>query len=240
MNSSMIVTPPLPAEVWEAVGWNGCETVSDAAHAYAYLQRTADDRIAIGGRGVPYRYGSGLEGVGQTAPPTGSGLRAALIELLPAGSEPWVQVDQAWSGVPGVARDWCPSVGIARSEGSPDGGLAWAGGYVGDGVTTSHLAGLALADLILGQETERTTLPWIGHRARDWDPEPLRWLGVHGLYRLYRAADRAEARHPERPQPSTWAALADRVSGRQAARRRLPWPGSPTLCHMLGVVRAEV
>jgi hypothetical protein len=123
MNSSMIVTPPLPAEVWEAVGWNGCETVSDAAHAYAYLQRTADDRIAIGGRGVPYRYGSRLEGVGQTAPPTGSGLRAALIELLPAGSEPWVQVDQAWSGVLGVARDWCPSVGIARSEGSPDGGL---------------------------------------------------------------------------------------------------------------------
>ncbi len=49
MNSSMIVTEPLPQSVWEEIGWAGNEVVSDSAHVYAYLQRTADGRIAIGG-----------------------------------------------------------------------------------------------------------------------------------------------------------------------------------------------
>jgi len=48
MNSSMIVTEPLPAQTWSAIGWDGYETIRSAAHAYTYLQRTADDRIAIG------------------------------------------------------------------------------------------------------------------------------------------------------------------------------------------------
>ena len=30
----------------------------DGSYVYTYSQRTADGRIAIGGRGVPYRFGS--------------------------------------------------------------------------------------------------------------------------------------------------------------------------------------
>lgn len=51
MNSSMIATEPLTAEQWETIGWEGRETLGDMAHAYMYAQRTADDRIALGGRG---------------------------------------------------------------------------------------------------------------------------------------------------------------------------------------------
>ena len=58
MNSSMIVTAPLPAGSWADIGWAGREVLGDAAHAYVYAQRTVDDRIALGGRGVPYRFGS--------------------------------------------------------------------------------------------------------------------------------------------------------------------------------------
>src|SRR3954447_25032788 len=67
MNSSMIVTEPLAAEAWEEIGWESAATIGDGAHVYAYLQRTADGRIAIGGRGVPYRYGSRTDGRGETA-----------------------------------------------------------------------------------------------------------------------------------------------------------------------------
>ena len=81
-------------------------------------------------------------------------------------------------------------------------------------MTTSHLAGLTLADLILGGDTPRTTLPWVGHTSRRWEPEPLRWLGVRGVYALYRAADRAEARRPGSARTSRWATLADRFQGR--------------------------
>jgi len=57
--------------------------------------------------------------------------------------------------------------------------VARAGGYVGDGVGTSNLAGRTLADLLLGRRTELTGLPWVGHRSPRWEPEPLRWLGVN-------------------------------------------------------------
>jgi hypothetical protein len=108
----------------------------------------------------------------------------------------------------GVARDWCPSVGLDRRT-----GLAWAGGYVGDGVTTSHLAGRTVAELIAGDETDRTVLPWVDHHSPAWEPEPWRWLGVHAIYALYRAADRSEALRPT-ASTSGWATVADRLAGR--------------------------
>jgi glycine/D-amino acid oxidase-like deaminating enzyme len=209
MNSSMIVSEPCPAEVWADIGWAGRETLRDGAHAYAYLQRTADDRIAIGGRGVPYRFGSRLDHAGDTPPSTVAALESALHRLFPSTTD--LSTAFAWSGVLGVARDWCPSVGVERSG---EGGLAWAGGYVGDGVATSHLAGLTMADLILGRDTDRTSLPWVGHTSRSWEPEPLRWLGVRAIYGLYRSADLSEAAHPHEERTSRRARLADLISGR--------------------------
>jgi glycine/D-amino acid oxidase-like deaminating enzyme len=213
MNSSIIITSPLPAAAWDEIGWSGSETVRDGAHAYVYLQRTAGGRIAIGGRGRPYRFGSRLGRVGVTPPSTVAALRRALDSLFPVLAKSAVTIEAAWSGVLGVARDWCPAVGLKSS--GPGGGLAWAGGYVGDGVATSHLAGLTLADLMLGRSTDRTALPWVGHRARSWEPEPFRWLGVQGVYGMYRAADRSERRHRDRPTTSRWADLAAALAGRR-------------------------
>jgi glycine/D-amino acid oxidase-like deaminating enzyme len=206
MNSSMIVTAPLSESQWQEIGWSGGETLSTSAHAYLYAQRTADGRIAIGGRGVPYRWRSRTDTNGMTQPATAHALGAAVRQLWPSLGD--VPVQHAWCGVLGVARDWCPSVGLDRST-----GMAWAGGYIGDGVTTSHLAGRTIAELIAGEETERTILPWVGHRSPDWEHEPWRWLGVQAIYSLYRAADRSETRRPT-SQTSAWATIADRVAGR--------------------------
>ena len=204
LNSSLVVTAPLPASVWAQIGWDGRETLGDLAHAYMYAQRTADDRIAFGGRGRPYRYGSGVDSDGQT-PETTVGELRALIELFwPALRG--VQLDHAWSGVLGVPRDWSATVGLDRGT-----GLAWAGGYVGTGVASTNLAGRTLADLILERDTELVTLPWVDHRVRTWEPEPLRWVAVQALYALYHAADRAE--QAGRPTTSPLARLADLVSG---------------------------
>jgi hypothetical protein len=93
--------------------------------------------------------------------------------------------------------------------------MAWAGGYVGDGVTTSYLAGRTLADLMLGRDTSRVALPWVGHASRRWEPEPLRWAGVRGVYALYHAADRAEGRRRGATAASIWSRIADAVSRRQ-------------------------
>jgi len=105
----------------------------------------------------------------------------------------------------GVPRDWMPAVGIDRAS-----GLAWAGGYVGDGVGCSALAGHTLADLIRGEDTELTRLPWVGHRWPLWEREPLRWAGVRGVNALMASADRAESRTG---RPSRRAALVSRLIG---------------------------
>ena len=110
MNSSLIVTAPLPAPVWAQIGWAGREVLGDAAHAYVYAQRTADDRIALGGRGVPYRFGSRVDRDGATGAATVASLRAALRRLFPAVGRHAV-IERAWSGVLGVPRDWTATVG---------------------------------------------------------------------------------------------------------------------------------
>jgi glycine/D-amino acid oxidase-like deaminating enzyme len=211
MNSSMVATEPLSEEQWAAIGWAGRETLGDMAHAYMYAQRTADGRIALGGRGVPYRFGSRTDNDGRTQRETVEALRGILVDFFPALAG--VRIAHAWSGVLGVPRDWCASVTLDRAT-----GLGWAGGYVGSGVATAHLAGRTLCDLVQldsGQAgaTELTGLPWVGHRVRKWEPEPLRWLGVHGMYATYRSADRRE-RVSHSMAPSRLARLADRVAGR--------------------------
>lgn len=205
MNSSMIVTEPLSSDAWDQIGWRGCETLGDSAHMYIYAQRTADDRIAIGGRGKPYRFGSHVDRDGNTNIETVTELRAMLGRLFPAIAN--VRIDHAWSGVLGVPRDWCATVGLDAST-----GLGWAGGYVGHGVTTTNLAGRTLRDLVLASDTELTQLPWVDWKARNWEPEPLRWIGVHSLYAAYRAADRVE--FGGRITTSPIAKVANIISGR--------------------------
>ncbi|WP_394432926.1 NAD(P)/FAD-dependent oxidoreductase [Streptomyces sp. SGAir0957] len=211
MNSSMIATAPLTPAQWDSIGWEGRETLGDMAHAYLYAQRTADDRIALGGRGHPYRYASRTDADGRTHPATVASLTHLLTGLFPQLTG--VPVTHTWSGVLGVPRDWCATVALDRST-----GLGWAGGYVGSGVATSNLAARTLRDLVQqdsGQSgpTDLTTLPWTNHKVRKWEPEPFRWLGVHGLYATYRTADRRE-RTTHAATSSRLANLADRLTGR--------------------------
>ncbi len=185
MNSAIIATAPLTDAQWAEIGWAGEELLGDEAHAYCYAQRTADGRIAMGGRGIPYRFGSRTDVDGRTQDWTVESLRSTLTSLFP--SLAGITIDHAWCGVLGVPRDWSASVSF-----DPATGLGHAGGYVGSGLTATNLAGRTLRDLVLGARTDLTALPWTDHVVRRWEPEPLRWAGVHALYRLYRAADRRE------------------------------------------------
>ena len=206
MNSSMIATAPLPDDVWNQIGWAGHEVVGDMAHSYFYAQRTSDNRIAIGGRGVPYRFGSRTDNDGSTPPSTVDALTALFRKLFPAASD--AAIDHAWSGVLGVPRDWSATVGFDQAT-----RVGWAGGYVGTGVTATNLAGRTLADLVLGRDTDETHLPWVNHRVRNWEVEPLRWLAVRGLYSAYRVADASE--RSGRATTSPIARIADVISGRK-------------------------
>ncbi len=185
--SLMVATEPLSDDFWSDAGLAGRATFADHRHMIIYGQRTVDGRIAFGGRGAPYHYGSGVRPSFDREPEVHALLRRTVVELFPALAG--IRFTHAWGGPLGIPRDWHSSVGFDRPS-----GLAWAGGYVGDGVATTNLAGRTLADLITGADTDLTSLPWVGHRSPRWEPEPLRWLGVNAGLWTMRLADRSEVK----------------------------------------------
>jgi glycine/D-amino acid oxidase-like deaminating enzyme len=203
--SLMIATEPLPEAVWQEIGLAERETFADYRHLIIYGQRTADGRLAFGGRGAPYHFRSRVRPEYDREPAVFAALRRTLTDLFPVLG-PHLRITHTWGGPLGVPRDWFPSVGLDRTT-----GLAWAGGYVGDGVSTTNLAGRTLADLIRGEESDLTSLPWVGHRSPRWEPEPLRWLGINAGLRVMASADAAEARSG---RPSRRARLFGRLIGR--------------------------
>jgi glycine/D-amino acid oxidase-like deaminating enzyme len=200
----IIATEPLPETLWEQIGLRERETFSDFRHLIVYGQRTADGRMVFGGRGAPYHFGSRIRPGYDRVPAVFTALQATLVGLFPMLGN--VAITHRWGGPLGIARDWHASVGLDRST-----GIAWAGGYVGDGVSTTNLAGRTLADLIAGRDTDLTRLPWVGHRSRRWEPEPLRWLGANAGLQAMTWADAAERRHG---QPSRMASLVNAMMGR--------------------------
>lgn len=189
--SYMVATEPLSDDVWQSIGWSGRETFADARNMVIYAQRTADNRIAFGGRGAHYRYASAISPEHESNRMVHRRIVQTMHDLFPATRD--AAITHRWGGPLGMPRDWHPAVSF-----NPDRHIASAGGYVGDGVATSHLAGRTLAELMTGTESPRTSLPWVNHRRPKWEPEPIRWVGVNSLLQLPNIADRHEER-TERP-----------------------------------------
>jgi glycine/D-amino acid oxidase-like deaminating enzyme len=203
LNSALLITEPLTAEQWNLVGWDGVSGISGSAHTYFYGNRTRDGRIIFGGRGRPYRFGSGVDRNGEVAPRTVEALMAGLDEVFP---QVRLRPAHAWCGVIGVSRDWSPYIDVGD-------GIVRMGAYFGTGTTATHLAGRIVADLLLERDTMLTASPWIRPAPRKWEPEPLRWIGATGLFGVYTLADRLEERSSS-PRTSRLALLADRIAGR--------------------------
>jgi glycine/D-amino acid oxidase-like deaminating enzyme len=168
--SLMIATEPLPDAVWDDIGVHHGQTFTDYRHLLVYGQRTADNRFAFGGRGARYHWGSSIRPEYDRAPRVFEHLHKTLVDFFPQAAD--AAVTHTWGGPLGVPRDWHAGVSFDRET-----GLAQAGGYVGDGLSTTNIAGRTLADLITGTDTELTALPWVGHRSPRWEPEPLRFIG---------------------------------------------------------------
>ena len=189
--SLMIATEPLTDSTWDELGIEHGQTFTDYRHLLIYGQRTADNRIAFGGRGARYHWGSAIRAEYDRVPSVFEHLRRTLRELFPAIGD--VTVTHRWGGPLGVPRDWC-----ATASFDPATRIAHAGGYVGDGLSTTNLAGRTLADLITGTDSELTGLPWVNHHSPRWEPEPLRFLGANAGLAAMTLAD-AEERLTRRP-----------------------------------------
>ncbi len=195
--SLMIATEPIPDADWDEIGLAHRELFGDLRHLVVYGQRTTDGRIAFGGRGAPYDFGSRIRRNPEFPRSAFAAVHAALVDLFPQVSD--VPVTHQWGGVLGVTRDWFPTAGIDQQR-----TLAWAGGYVGSGVAASNLAGRTLADLVTGTDSELTGFPWVNRRVRKWEPEPLRWLEINAALQVMESADRVEGRRDRPARRAAW------------------------------------
>jgi glycine/D-amino acid oxidase-like deaminating enzyme len=201
--SLIVMTEPLDETTLASIGWSSRVCLSSMRLTIDYLSRTRDRRILFGGRGAPYNFGSAIRPETENHAPTHQMLRRMFVDWFPGLKD--VHFTHAWGGVLAMPRDWIPSISLNRQE-----GLASAGGYTGHGVATTNLAGRTLADLIQGRTTELTELPLVNHRSPDWEPEPLRWLGVRYVQRGLAAVD-ATADRTGRPPGGH--SLAERLGG---------------------------
>lgn len=198
--SLMVATEPLPESVWKTINLSSRTTFSDERRLIIYGQRTADNRLAFGGRGAAYHFGSRTKPDYDRSGRVFMHLKRALVDMFP-DIAPYGFTHE-WGGPLGAPRDWHPSCGLDLTT-----GIAWSGGYIGDGVATSNLGGRTVADLILGRETDLTTLPWVNHRSPRWEPEPLRWLGVNAGLGAMAFGDTSES---STGRPSRTAGMIDR------------------------------
>lgn len=201
--SLMIATEPLPPQVWNEIGLARRETFNDLRHLVIYGQRTADDRLAFGGRGAPYHAGSAIRPEFDLNDGVHDSLAATLADLFPVLEG--VRITHRWGGPLGITRDWW-----ARVAYDTESGLGWAGGYVGDGVGTSNLAGRTMTHLIAGTDSPLLELPWVNRPPRRWEPEPLRWLGANAALTAMKIADASET---ATGRPSRIAATVHRLLG---------------------------
>ena len=179
--------------------------------------------MVFGGRGAPYHFGSKIRPQFDHDRRVFRRLFHTMTDLFPvlAGTRSRI----AWGGPIGIARDWWASAGLDRHT-----GIGWAGGYVGDGVTTTNLAGRTLRDLILGRDSELTRLPWVNHHSRRWEPEPLRWCSsTVACARSTLATPRSDYRST---QPVSQSSRTVRQLTKTHRPRRFAAAGVPTT-HML-------
>jgi glycine/D-amino acid oxidase-like deaminating enzyme len=183
--SHMLATEPLDDQTWSAIGWERCETLADQRHLFTYAQRTADGRIAIGGRGAWYRMGSAIRASDERPAAVHAALERTLRAWFPAAAD--AAISHRWGGVFAVPRDWSMSIELDHAT-----GLARAGGLAGHGLVASSLCGRTLADLILERDSELTSLPWVGHRSGRWEVEPARVVAQRLITAVLASADRVE------------------------------------------------
>lgn len=200
--SLITLTEPLSDSDWKQIGWQERECIESGRYSVEYLSKTIDGRILFGGRGSPYRFGSVIKDEYDRDPRLIARLQESVRTWFPMLKD--VTFTHSWGGPLGWARDYMPTMRYDKTT-----NIATARGYTGNGVATTNLAARVVSDLMLGVDSPITHLPPANHRSRNWEPEPLRFLGARFVLASYNRLDRESERTGI---PPTGNSLAERLT----------------------------
>ena len=181
-SSYIVLTAPAP-ELLQQVGWTGGELITDFRTSLRYFRTTPEGRIAFGGgggrarRSIDDAFTHDARAVKEAA----EGFRL----MFPSFKD--VPIEDAWGGPIDVSPTHLPAFGrIATSN------LYYALGFTGNGVAPTHVAGQAIADLVLERDTDTTRLPMVNPKPRLFPPQPFSSWGAAVVRRAMIAQETAE------------------------------------------------
>lgn len=178
-----LVTEPLNEAQLAAIGWQGGHGIADSGNQFHYARKTADNRILWGGYDAIYHFGSGRDDAYLQRPETFTRLAATFADAFPALSD--LSFSHSWGGIIDTSARTTFFAGVTWK-----GGLAYALGFTGQGVSASRFAALAMLDMLEGQRTERTELRMLRRRPVPFPPEPLRAAAIGWAQRDLAREDR--------------------------------------------------
>jgi glycine/D-amino acid oxidase-like deaminating enzyme len=176
----MVVTEPLSRSQLASIGWQNRQGVEDARNLVHYFRLSADDRLIMGGSDVSISYGKDMER--DLNARVFTDLEHDVTWLFPGLKG--VHFTHRWGGPVSVPVDLAPAIGFIR-----DARAIYSLGCVGHGVSTTHLNGRTIADLVLERQTELTEVWFVKRRMIPWPPEPLRLIASHAIRGYMRLED---------------------------------------------------
>jgi glycine/D-amino acid oxidase-like deaminating enzyme len=177
----IVITEPLTAEQYQAIGWQNRQGIEDARNLVHYYRLTADNRIVMGGRDVSLSKGFDMDRDHNEM--IFEGLKNDVREIFPPLKN--IKFSDAWGGPVSVPIDMAPAIGYLG-----DRRVVYSLGCVGHGVSLTHLNGQTVRDLVLERQTDLTDVFFVNRTTIPWPPEPLRGLAIKAIVGYLHIEDR--------------------------------------------------
>jgi glycine/D-amino acid oxidase-like deaminating enzyme len=157
----IVLTEPLTSEQLDSIGWSGREGIEDIRDLVHYYRLTPDNRLLIGGRDVSLGDGRTMDNDSNAA--IWDGLRSDVRAMFPALKD--VTFTHAWGGPVSAALDMFPAIGYLGGK-----DIVYSLGCVGHGVSTTHLNGQTIRDLVLERDTDLTDVFFVNRKLAPFPP----------------------------------------------------------------------
>jgi glycine/D-amino acid oxidase-like deaminating enzyme len=194
----VLVTEPLTAAQWAAVGWRRRQGLADAGNQFHYYRPTPDGRILWGGWDALYHYGNRVAPDLEQDDRTALTLARHFVARFPQLDG--VRFTHRWGGPIATTSRFMFTAGTRLG-----GKVAWSVGYTGLGIGASRFGARVALDLLAGEDTERTRLTAVRRPPVPFPPEPLRWVAIEATRRALARADTREGRR------GPWLRVLDRL-----------------------------